>query len=185
MAENQVSTDSQAKLTLQAARDVAYSLERILKAARHPGTAAQLPAGAMETAERLFNLLDLLTSWLEVVGPGMRDDLALGIDVLRDKALPVGVRLIGQRALRILKRGTRAASGTDGFPVGVSYSLAEAVAGLRTSIDSLGGMENLPDDMRTTIVQAYDIVETLLQMESRNVVFREFTIGMGKDLKPL
>ena len=183
MAERQVSTDLQAKLTLQAARDVAASLERILKAARRPGGAAHLPAGAMETTERLFNLLDLLTSWLEVVGPAMRDDLALGIDVLRNKALPVGVRLIGQRALRILRRGSRAASGADGFPVGVSYTLAEAVAGLRTSIDSLGSMENLPEEIRNTITQAYDTVEVLLELESRNTVFREFTIEVAEDFE--
>ena len=177
MAEGQISTDFQAKVTLRAARDVAVSLEETLKAAHHSSDSRK----ALEITERLFNLLDLLTSWLEVVGPGLRDDLATGIAVLRDKALPVGVRLLGQRARRILRRGEHAASGADGFPVGISLALAESVAGLRTSIDSLGGLENIPDELRTTIERSYAVIETLMALEKAHPVFQEFEINPAPD----
>ncbi|HIJ62037.1 MAG TPA: hypothetical protein HPQ04_05025 [Rhodospirillaceae bacterium] len=168
---------------MQAARDVAFSLDQTLKSARHAAASPSALSGkALETTERLFNLLDLLSSWLEVVGPGLHDDLATGIAVLRDKALPVGVRLIGQRARRILRRGEHAASGADGFPVGISLALAESVAGLRTSVDSLGGMENIPDELRTTIDRTYKVIETLIELENRHGVFREFEIGPARDI---
>lgn len=181
MADQQLSADVQAKVTLQAARDVAFSLEQTLKAIRHPKDGGRVSADAMEITERLFNLLDLLTSWLEVVGPAMRDDLATGIAYLRGKALPVGVRLISQRAARILRRGETAVAGEAGFPVGISFALAEAVAGLRTSVDSLGGMENFPPELRATIDQTYAVVEVLLTLESQHPVFREFAFNAPDD----
>ncbi|OIQ90201.1 hypothetical protein GALL_278870 [mine drainage metagenome] len=174
----QSATELQAVVTLKAARDVARDIEdlrnRLKDDGIHPFQRQRLKDDLLEAAERLCNLLDLLMSWLTMVSASVRHPLSEGIQELRERLLSTGVRLIGDKADRLLTQADLASRGDGVFPLGISFRMAEAVANLLTTVEVLGGYEAMPEDVQEKLASAQDMVHHLRLMEENYAFAREF-----------
>ena len=169
-------TEIQAVITLRAARDVAEDIEGFRNALRDNGLSARqrshLKDGLLDAAERLCNLLDLLISWIEVVSESIREPLSEGINDMRDRLLATGVKLIGDKAQRLLDHATRSMEG--GFPLGLSFRISEAAANLNGTVEALGGFDSMPDEVKELLCQLSDMVDHLRHLEDSFVFSQEF-----------
>ena len=169
-------TEIQAVVTLKAARDVAEDIEAFRNALRDdslsPRRRAKLKDDLLEAAERLCNLLDLLISWLEMVSESIREPLSEGIQDMRERLLATGVKLIGDKAQRLLDGANRAIQG--GFPLGLSFLMAESSTNLNSTVDALGGFDSMPDDVKELLCQLSDMCEHLRHLEESYAFSQEF-----------
>jgi uncharacterized Zn finger protein len=171
-------TEIQAVVTLKAARDVAENIEKLRAALRDDelprSRRERLKDDLLEAAERLCNLLDLLLSWVAMVSESVRDPLEQGVSELRTKLLSTGIRLISDRLDRMLKQGRAILDGSEGFPLGISMRLNEALAGLDSTIAALGGLEAMPPEMAEKFDEVQDQVERLREMEDQVGLVKDF-----------
>lgn len=169
-------TEIQAVITLRAARDVAEDIEgfrNALKDDRLSGRQrTRLKDDLLEAAERLCNLLDLLISWISMVSESIREPLSEGIQDMRDRLLSTGVKLIGDKAQRLLDQAKR--SMTGGFPLGLSFRMSQAATNLNSTVEALGGFDSMPDEVKELLCQLGDMVEHLRHLEDSFVFSQEF-----------
>jgi|GEM_PF-1402572 len=161
-------TEMQSVATLRAARDVAASIEGMrqkLKDDELPDRQRQrLKDDLLEAAERLCNLLDLLMSWLSMVSDAIRTPLEEGIQELRNKLLGTAVKLIADKAQRLIDQ---TAFIEQGFPLGLSFRLITSLSELMSTVTALGGFEAMPDEVRQKLIEAEERIEALRQMEEQ------------------
>ena len=113
-------------------------------------------------------------SWLTMVSASVRHPLSEGIQELRERLLSTGVRLIGDKADRLLTQADLATRGDGVFPLGISFRLAEAVANLLATVEVLGGYEAMPEEVQEKLASAQDMVHHLRLMEENYAFAREF-----------
>jgi hypothetical protein len=139
-------TEIQAVITLKAARDVAEDIEGFRNALKNDRLSARqrarLKDDLLEAAERLCNLLDLLISWISMVSESIREPLSEGIQDMRDRLLATGIKLIGDKAQRLLDQAKLSMDG--GFPLGLSFRMSEAAVNLNSTVEALGGFDSMP-----------------------------------------
>lgn len=183
----QSATELQAVVTLRAARDVARDIEDLRNQLKDdnlpPRRRQQLKDALLEAAERLCNLMDLLLSWLSMVSAGVREPLSTGIQDLRDRLLTTGVRLIGDKAQRLIDEATLAADLKEGFPLGISFRLADAVASLNSTVEVLGGFDSMPDELQAQLSHCDELIHHLRLMEEDFSFSQEF-VDMDEDMVP-
>jgi len=172
----QTSTEIQALATLKAARVVAGDIEALRNALKDgslsPRKRQKLKDDLLEAAERLCNLLDLLLSWLSMVSESIRDPLSNGIQDMRDRLLSTGVKLIGDKAQRLLDNANGALKG--GFPLGLSFRMNEAATNLNSTVEALGGFDSMPDEVKEQLYQLNDMVDHLRHLEESFAFSQEF-----------
>jgi hypothetical protein len=173
---SQNAVEMQAVVTLKAARDVAETIETLRRALRETPDhwrRRRLKDDLLEAAERLCNLLDLLISWLSMVPQTIRDPLNEGIHELRGKLLSVGMKLVGDRAQRIIDQAEGIATQREELPLGVPLHLGEALAMLNTTVDVLGGPEAMPQDVLIRIDEAARLIARLKDLEGHTGFMKE------------
>ncbi|HVI49733.1 MAG TPA: hypothetical protein VM661_00830 [Candidatus Sulfotelmatobacter sp.] len=172
----QSTTEIQALATLKAARVVAEDIEALRNALKEDGLSQRkrqkLKDDLLEAAERLCNLLDLLLSWLSMVSESIRQPLSAGIQDMRDRLLSTGVKLIGDKAQRLLDHANGVLK--SGFPLGLSFRVNEAASSLNSTVEALGGFESMPDDVKELLYQLGDMVEHLRHLEESFAFSQEF-----------
>ena len=172
------STDFQAVVTLKAARDVAETIEDFRRALRAKDLSRKQRQSfkdqLLEAAERLCNLLDLLISWLDTVSPSVRAPLGDGIMELRGKLLATGMKLVADRAQRLIDHASAIVSGRVGFPLGISMTLGVSVTTLRAIVEALGGRAVMLEETNAKL----DEVERLL----KRLRIMEYDMGLTKEL---
>ena len=169
-------TEIQAVITLRAARDVAEDIEGFRNALKDDSLSSRqrnrLKDDLLEAAERLCNLLDLLISWIGMVSESIREPLSEGIQDMRDRLLSTGVKLIGDKAQRLLDQAKRSMEG--GFPLGLSFRMSEAATNLNSTVEALGGFDSMPDEVKELLCQLADMAEHLRHLEDSFVFSQEF-----------
>jgi len=164
-------TELQVVVTLKAAREVAETIEAMRRSLRQADLPAprraQIKDDLLEAAERLCNLLDLLSSWTGVVSAGVRRPLEDGIVELRTKLLSTGVRLVGDRAQKLIDQAQGIADQSQEFPIGVSVRLSEAVRTLMMTVQSLGGIGAMPPEIQDKLHAARAQITRVAALEDQ------------------
>jgi hypothetical protein len=178
---SRTSTDFQAVVTLKAARDVAETIEEFRRALRAKDLSRRQRQSfkdqLLEAAERLCNLIDLLLSWRDSVSPSVRKPLNESITELRGKLLAVGMKLVADRAQRIIEHASAIIAGRLGFPLGISMTLGVSVATLLAIVEALGGRAAMLEETNAKVAEAERLLKRLRIME--------YDLGLTKELGEL
>lgn len=150
--------DIQALRTLKAARDVAEALEGARKRLRAgglpPRSKQRLREDMLGAAERLCNLIDLLLSWRTRVSAQVREGMEEAVAELRGKFLGVGLRLVGDRAERMIVRAAPVLAGDEPLPVSLPDRFSGWLADLHVIVHGLGGVDALPPEVSERLRRA-------------------------------
>lgn len=171
-------TEVQALRALQAARDVAACLEAGRRRARDEGASPverrAARAEVIEAAERLCNLVDLVSFWCGRVSPEVSAGLRTALDELRAKFHAVGARLVSDRLDAMERLYGPMAAGRAPFPLGLSERYRAAMHRVDSVVQGLGGADTLPAEARDKLAAAARLGAQVAALERRVGSFEDF-----------
>ncbi|MBF0391760.1 MAG: hypothetical protein HQL38_03675 [Alphaproteobacteria bacterium] len=163
--------ERQAAITLRSAKEVAAELEvwreRLRLAEGDGPRERQVKEALFEASERMCNLMALAVYQISSsVETEFRRHLQAGLDELRGRLQEMGVGLMVEKIRRIGDRADGVLKGAP-YPLGLATRLQGTLATLKTNLNALGGLDNLPQAERAMVQSTGKAVDRLVDLEDK------------------
>ncbi|MBF0373644.1 MAG: hypothetical protein HQL39_09515 [Alphaproteobacteria bacterium] len=163
--------ERQAVITLRSAKEVAAELEvwreRLRLAEGDGQRERQVKEALFEASERMCNLMALAVYQISSsVETEFRRHLQAGLDELRGRLQEMGVGLMVEKIRRIGDRADGVLKGAP-YPLGLATRLQGTLSTLKTNLNALGGLENLPQAERAMVQSTGKAVDRLVDLEDK------------------
>lgn len=171
--------ERQVIVTLKAAEGVASEIERLRRALRRDELSAarraERQAALLDALERLTNLLGVLSGgFVNDVSKPFRNSLDEGIAEMRERIFSTGVQVLESKLNAIHGEAAEVLEGRAYYRMGLGDRMRHSLSQLSFTIEGLGGRNELPSGLRTSLRGAEQAVDHLLALERRTALLPEF-----------